>query len=267
MVHALKKSLVLLRFLWRGILAFRPRYIRDVIVLLDWALALKSDSDRHVGLEERCSFECYEELASFLKHADSVRACFLSQRAGSGHIANREPTRCNVVVRLDCDSGDVKAARKLIDIFCASNVNLSAHILVDGAEYDPRTFRDVVRSDLESCKFGLHSACWTRADPRGTLVAEIETFQSLFGFLPESISLHGELARDRASLVRRSGFIRAWNAGNGDLLIHHTFDWTCQDSRISMTRRKPCVNAERLKPLLLPKTIGNVVLHNNYVLL
>jgi len=265
MARTLKKSLVFLRFLWRGFVAFKPRYIRDFSVLLDWGLALKCDSERYVALEERCSLECYKGLASFVKHADSVRASFLSQIVGTGQVAAQEAAHCNVVIRLDCDSGDVKAARKLIDIFCASAVNLSAHILVDGVEYDPRSFRDVVRPDLASCKFGLHSACWTRADPHGTLAAEIETFQSLFGFLPESISLHGDLARDKASLLRRSGFIRAWNSANGGLLIHHSFDWTCQDSRISMTRRRPCVDAERIMPLLLPKTIGNIVLHNNYV--
>jgi len=265
MVRLIKTVLVFLRFLWRGLTALKPRSSRDIKTLTTWCMALASDSRTSVNLNERCSIECYQQLAWFVRGSDSVSPCFMSDLDTTKTFRSQSSTSSDVVIRLDCDNGDVDAAAAIIHAFSAAQVNLSAHILVDGVEYDPLQFRDTVRADVPFCKFGLHSACWTSSEPHETLTAELEEFQALFGFKPESISLHGDLARNNVSLLSRSGFIKEWNARHSELIIHYGFHWTCQDSRVSSHTRKPCVTVERLRPLLLPRTVGNVVLHNNYL--
>jgi hypothetical protein len=265
MVRLIKTVLVFLRFMWRGLAALKPRSGQDFRRLASWCMALASDSRTYVNLDERCSVECYQKLASFVSGCDSVHPHFMSDLDATKPFRSQSSTSSDVVIRLDCDNGDVDAAASIIHIFSEAQVNLSAHILVDGVEYDPSAFLDTVRPDVPFCKFGLHSACWTHPAPRDNLIAEIAKFQALFGYKPESISLHGNIARNHVSLLRRSEFIREWNATHRDIAIHYGFQWTCQDSRVSSYFRKPCVTAERLRPLLLPRTVGNVVLHNNYL--
>jgi len=265
MVQTLKAWLVLFRFFCRGLVAFKPYRAGHFTKLFRWVLALKQDGGASISLDQKCEPRGFEALVSFVRDTESVQPCFVSSPEAKRGWGRQRRGSCRVVIRLDCDNGDVHAASKVIDIFRKGGVNLSVHILVDDVEYDASVFKDIVRSDIPHCEFGLHSACWTNPEPERILISEVEKFKALFGIEPESVSLHGDLRRSKSSLFYRSMFVRKWNLQNPTLKVHHGFHWTCQDSRISETSRRPCVTAERLKPLLLPNTIGNIVIHNNYV--
>lgn len=114
--------------------------------------------------------------------------------------------RPRLYFRHDVDTpGCVDMLPKLIDANLAEGVASPVYVRTDGTEYDPADLAATVAAYRgRGVEFGLHSSCYTQDDYLGALRQETDNFERLFGFRPNSFTVHGlgeyrSAVRDRFS--------------------------------------------------------------------
>jgi hypothetical protein len=140
---------------------------------------------------------------------DRFLAAVLERSAGRVAPFNAPPPRQwergLVIVRHDVDTAAcVEGLAALLDVDRAHGVPAAIFLRTDGGDYDPLRAASIVRRyrDTPGLTFGLHTSCYLHDDFMGALERETRTFEEVFGFPPDTFTVHG-LGSVRADVRRR----------------------------------------------------------------
>lgn len=202
---------------------------------------------KNIGKSSLSLVKRSKEPVSFPPHDLSLYSNYLDDLMKSGRnkfftvrdqVTKRERQRngLNIVLRHDLDAGYPDVALALCEIEKQRNVRSTVHILVDGILYDPTVFTQLVaKLRSEGFDVGLHTQSWMKKDYREALLDDIRTFETLYGFSPQTFSFHGAWPRTEGDMARRWRMVgEIDDVIKGTSLIGYTqqYHWIGEDSNI-----------------------------------
>lgn len=163
-------------------------------------------------------------------------------------------------LRHDIDlPGCVEGLAPILDIEAGHNLPSATFIRVDREDYEPEALRTLVAERRKpGIAFGLHTACYLDDDPFATFRKELDVFGDLFGFRPQTFTIHG-LGERRVDV--RASFCDEVVARRDEFGIAFTdctpamrrYDMIFQDCDIDPESRRRCMYSDLAKLPVLPR--------------
>jgi hypothetical protein len=171
-----------------------------------------------VGSAQRRSRRAASRVAARRRYAASPYPIALYERflvsvleRSAGGVAQfnapppRQWERGLVIVRHDVDTAAcVEGLAALLDVDRSHHVPAATFLRTDGLDYDPLRAAAVVRRyrGIPGLTFGLHTSCYLHDDFMGAFGRETRKFEEVFGFRPDTFTVHG-LGSVRADVRRQ----------------------------------------------------------------
>ncbi len=135
-----------------------------------------------------------------------------------------ESSTNTILLRHDLDTPEcLLNLPKLILAEQQFNLRSTIYVLADDHAYkiSEQDIQYLHNLNSDGFEIGLHTRAYFQPDPDNYFHKEVKAFRDMFGFMPETVTLHGEYPRPVSDFeARRTAFIRNFNRIKSDLAIH-----------------------------------------------